>query len=105
MSTPSFALSAPTDGKSATNPMGLSRIDHFQLTGSIERLEPLYRRLGFARVASGTHPWGRLVHLRQQRMDMNFMGCSYCRGRGERPGPCRADWRRGGLDRNSRDGR
>ena len=50
--------------------MGLSRIDHFQLTGSIARLEPLYRRLGFARVASGTHPWGRLVHLRQQRMDI-----------------------------------
>ena len=70
MSTPSFALSAPTDGKSATNPMGLSRIDHFQLTGSIERLELLYRRLGFARAASGTHPWGRLVHLRQQRMDI-----------------------------------
>ena len=70
MSTPSFALSAPAGGKSATNPMGLSRIDHFQLTGSIERLEPLYRRLGFARVASGAHPWGRLVHLRQQRMDI-----------------------------------
>ena len=70
MSTPSFALSAPTDGKSATTPMGLSRIDHIQLTGSIERLEPLYRRLGFARVASGTHPWGRIVHLRQQRMDI-----------------------------------
>jgi 4-hydroxyphenylpyruvate dioxygenase len=70
MSTPSFALSAPTDGKSATNPMGLSGIDHFQLTGSITRLESLYRRLGFARVASGTEPWGRLVHLRQQRMDI-----------------------------------
>ncbi len=70
MSTPSFALTASTDGKSATNPMGIGRIDHFQLTGSIERLEPLYRRLGFARVASGTHPWGRLVHLRQQRMDI-----------------------------------
>ena len=70
MSMPSFALSAPTDGKSATNPMGLSRIDHFQLTGSIERLEPLYRRLGFARVASGSQPWGRVVHLRQQRMDI-----------------------------------
>jgi 4-hydroxyphenylpyruvate dioxygenase len=50
--------------------MGLSRIDHFQLTGSIERLEPLYRGLGFARVASGTHPWGRVIHLRQQRMDI-----------------------------------
>jgi 4-hydroxyphenylpyruvate dioxygenase len=69
MSMPSFALSAPTDGKSATNPMGLSRIDHLQLTGSIDRLEPLYRRLGFARVASGSLAWGRVIHLRQQRMD------------------------------------
>ena len=70
MSTPSFALSAPTHQKAASNPMGLSRIDHFQLTGSIERLEPLYRRLGFSRVASGTQAWGRLVHLRQERMDI-----------------------------------
>ncbi len=70
MSTPSFALSAPKGGKSASNPMGLDRIDHFQLTGSIQRLEPLYRRLGFARVARGTLPWGHLVHLRQQRMDI-----------------------------------
>ena len=70
MSTPSFALSAPAHPKPATNPMGLHRIDHFQLTGSIERLEPLYRRLGFARIASGNHGWGRVVHLRQQRMDI-----------------------------------
>ena len=70
MTTPSFALTAPTDRKQATNPLGLSRIDHFQMTGSIERLEPLYRRLGFARLASGTAPWGRMVHLRQQRMDI-----------------------------------
>ncbi|MBK9797847.1 MAG: 4-hydroxyphenylpyruvate dioxygenase [Holophagaceae bacterium] len=70
MSTPSFDLSAPTSGKSATNPMGLSGIDHFQLTGSIDRLEPLYRRLGFARVAVGRHAWGFVVHLRQQRMDI-----------------------------------
>ena len=70
MSKPSFALSAPTDRKPASNPMGLHGIDHFQLTGSIERLEPLYRRLGFARVASGKHGWGRVVHLRQQRMDI-----------------------------------
>jgi 4-hydroxyphenylpyruvate dioxygenase len=70
MATPSFALSAPTGGRPAADPMGLSRIDHFQLTGSMERLESLYRRLGFARVASGTHPWGRVVHLRQQRMDI-----------------------------------
>ena len=70
MSTPSFALSAPASGKAASNPLGLDRIDHFQMTGSIERLEGLYRRLGFARIASGTAPWGRLVHLRQQRMDI-----------------------------------
>ncbi|MBI1751725.1 MAG: 4-hydroxyphenylpyruvate dioxygenase [Acidobacteria bacterium] len=70
MSTPSFALSTPIEAKAASNPMGLSRIDHFQLTGSIARLEPLYRNLGFARVASGQPSWGRLVHLRQQRMDI-----------------------------------
>lgn len=70
MTNPSFALTAPANQKPASNPMGLSRIDHFQLTGSIERLEPLYRRLGFARLASGTHAWGRMVHLRQQRMDI-----------------------------------
>ncbi|MCM2249083.1 MAG: 4-hydroxyphenylpyruvate dioxygenase [Geothrix sp.] len=70
MSNPSFALTAPANQKPASNPMGLSRIDHFQLTGSIERLEPLYRRLGFARLASGAHAWGRMVHLRQQRMDI-----------------------------------
>ncbi|MDP1832815.1 MAG: 4-hydroxyphenylpyruvate dioxygenase [Geothrix sp.] len=70
MSTPSFALSAPTDRKPADNPMGLTRIDHFQLTGSIKRLEPLYRRLGFARMASGRHDWGRVIHLRQERMDI-----------------------------------
>ncbi|BDU70387.1 4-hydroxyphenylpyruvate dioxygenase [Geothrix oryzae] len=70
MSSPSFALTSPTQSKPASNPMGLHRIDHFQLTGSIDRLEPLYRRLGFARIASGRHPWGRLVHLRQQRMDI-----------------------------------
>ena len=70
MSQPSFALTAPTGQKPASNPLGLSRIDHFQLTGSIAGLEPLYRKLGFARVASGTLAWGRVVHLRQQRMDI-----------------------------------
>jgi 4-hydroxyphenylpyruvate dioxygenase len=69
MSTPSFALSE-VKPQQASNPLGLVRIDHFQMTGSIARLEPLYRRLGFARVASGTAPWGRMVHLRQQRMDI-----------------------------------
>lgn len=70
MSTPSFSLSTPTERKSSGNPMGLSRIDHFQLTGSLARLEPLYRRLGFARVARGRHAWGQVIHLRQQRMDI-----------------------------------
>ena len=70
MSKPSFALTAPSRQKPARNPLGLLRIDHFQLTGAIERLEPLYRRLGFARLASGSHPWGQMVHLRQQRMDI-----------------------------------
>jgi len=70
MAAPSFALTAPSNQKPASNPLGLVGIDHFQLTGSLERLEPLYRRLGFARIASGTHAWGRVVHLRQQRMDI-----------------------------------
>ncbi|WP_243382020.1 4-hydroxyphenylpyruvate dioxygenase [Geothrix alkalitolerans] len=70
MPAPSFALTAPSNRKPGGNPMGLQRIDHFQLTGSVERLEPLYRGLGFARVASGSHAWGRMVHLRQQRMDI-----------------------------------
>lgn len=61
----------PSDqGARAENPLGLERIDHFQMTGTIDRLEPLYRRLGFARVASGRAPWGRLLHLRQNRMDV-----------------------------------
>jgi 4-hydroxyphenylpyruvate dioxygenase len=54
----------------ATNPLQLIRIDHLQLTGSIEKLELLYRRLGFARVASQKAPWGRQIHLRQERMDI-----------------------------------
>jgi 4-hydroxyphenylpyruvate dioxygenase len=70
MSAPSFALSAPASTAQATNPLGVSRIDHFQMTGSIARLEPLYRRLGFARIASGEHAWGKVIHLRQQRMDI-----------------------------------
>ena len=57
-------------GAVADNPLGLERIDHFQMTGTIDRLEPLYRRLGFARVASGKTPWGRLMQLRQNRMDV-----------------------------------
>jgi 4-hydroxyphenylpyruvate dioxygenase len=70
MATPSFALTAPSNGQAVSNPLGLRRLDHLQLTGSIARLEGLYRRLGFARVASGDATWGRMVHLRQQRMDL-----------------------------------
>ncbi len=70
MSDPTFAVKAPVNPQTATNPLGLIGIDHFQMTGSIARLERLYRRLGFARVASGQGPWGRVVHLRQQRMDI-----------------------------------
>jgi 4-hydroxyphenylpyruvate dioxygenase len=65
-----FSLSRSDQGAHAENPLGLERIDHFQMTGTIDRLEPLYRRLGFARVASGKAPWGRLLHLRQNRMDV-----------------------------------
>ncbi len=68
MSAPTFALTA-VEANQSTNPLGLVRIDHIQLTGSIARLESLYRRLGFARVGSGQSPWGRFVHLKQQRMD------------------------------------
>ena len=65
-----FALSAPLTANPASNPLGVERIDHFQMTGTIDRLEPLYRRLGFSRVASGKVPWGRVLHLRQNRMDI-----------------------------------
>ncbi len=65
-----FSLGRADQGAVADNPLGLERIDHFQMTGTIDRLEPLYRRLGFARVASGKAPWGRLLHLRQNRMDI-----------------------------------
>ena len=70
MSAPTYTVTAPINREVATNPLGLERIDHFQMTGSLERLENLYRRLGFARVASGKASWGRVVHLRQQRMDI-----------------------------------
>jgi len=65
-----FSLSRSDQEAHAANPLGLERIDHFQMTGTIDRLEPLYRQLGFARVASGKAPWGRLLHLRQNRMDV-----------------------------------
>ncbi len=70
MSEPTFAVKAPLQAKTATNPLGLEGIDHFQMTGSITKLEDLYRRLGFARVASGSGAWGRVIHLQQQRMDI-----------------------------------
>ena len=47
-----FPLSRGGSRGACGNPLGLERIDHFQMTGTIDRLEPLYRRLGFARVAS-----------------------------------------------------
>ena len=64
------SMEAPGAAVAAGNPLGLERIDHFQMTGTIDRLEPLYRRLGFARVATGRAPWGRVLHLRQNRMDV-----------------------------------
>lgn len=70
MATPTFSLSTPTGAQASRDPLGLSHLDHLQLTGSLERLETLYRRLGFARIASGTWAWGRMAHLRQQRMDV-----------------------------------
>ncbi len=66
---PTFAVTA-VEAKEATNPLGLVRLDHIQITGSIEKLEPLYRRMGFARVASNSGAWGRVVHLRQNKMDI-----------------------------------
>jgi len=70
MPKPTFSQGQPEPGEATANPMGVVRIDHFQMTGTIDRLEPLYRRLGFARVASGRMPWGRHLHLRQNRMDV-----------------------------------
>jgi 4-hydroxyphenylpyruvate dioxygenase len=103
MSTPSFALTASVPKKPAANPMGLQRVDHFQLTGSIERLESLYRRLGFARVASGTHAWGRVIHLHQQRMDILIFEADtthpagrYCQAHGE--GTCALNFEVDDLD-------
>ncbi len=69
MSAPTFAVTA-VEAREATNPLGLIRLDHIQMTGSIEKLEPLYRRMGFARVASKQSDWGRVVHLRQNKMDI-----------------------------------
>ncbi len=70
MATPTFSLSTPMGTLVSPDPLGLLRLDHLQLTGPLERLESLYRRLGFARTASGSGAWGRMVQLRQQRMDV-----------------------------------
>ncbi len=70
MSTPSFHLATPAAPSTALQPLGVSRLDHLQVTGPLSMLEPLFRRLGFARIASGEAPWGRMLHLRQQRMDL-----------------------------------
>ena len=49
MSTPTFSVtSAPL--KEASNPLGLLRLDHIQICGGMDRLETLYRRLGFVTV-------------------------------------------------------
>ena len=65
-----FTVTAPTSTKVASNPLLLKRIDHFQMTGDLAKLEGLYRRLGFARVASAKASWGRASHLRQKSMDI-----------------------------------
>jgi len=67
---PKTSSALSTHPQAASNPLGIERIDHFQMTGTIDRLEPLYRRLGFHRVASGKVPCGRVLHLRQNRMDI-----------------------------------
>ena len=48
MATPTFSVHAPA-GAQASNPLGLVRLDHLQVCGSLEALEPLCRRLGFSR--------------------------------------------------------
>jgi 4-hydroxyphenylpyruvate dioxygenase len=67
MTEPTFTVSAGSAAP-ATNPLGLDGIDHFQVAGPLDELEGLYRRMGFARVASGRAAWGRMVHLRQGRI-------------------------------------
>ena len=70
MATPTFSLSTAMGRRVSPDRLGLLGLDHLQLTGPLERLESLYRQLGFARVASGAGPWGRMAQLRQQRMDV-----------------------------------
>jgi len=69
MATPTFSVHAPA-GAQASNPLGLVRLDHLQVCGSLEALEPLCRRLGFSRAASARGSWGAWRHLRQNRMDL-----------------------------------
>ena len=70
MSTPTFTVNAPANAPAATNPLGLVRLDHLQICGAVDALEPLYQRLGFARVGSEQGAWGTIRHLRQNRMDI-----------------------------------
>lgn len=70
MSAPSFAVTSSVPAREATNPLGLVRLDHLQVSGALADLEPLFRRMGFARAASAAGPWGALRHLRQHRIDL-----------------------------------
>ena len=58
MAKTTFALSAPAKVSLASNPLGIERIDHFQMTGTIDRLEPLYRRLGLPASLPARRPGG-----------------------------------------------
>ncbi len=69
MATPTFTVSAASNA-TASNPLGLVRLDHLQVCGSLDALEPLYRRLGFSRVGAASGSWGALRHLRQNRIDL-----------------------------------
>ena len=70
MTTPTFTVNAPASAREATNPLGLVRLDHIQVCGTVADLEPLYLRMGFARVGCSRSQGGALHHLRQNRMDI-----------------------------------
>ena len=70
MSQPIFSVNPGAPAGEATNPLGLIRLDHIQICGTLGKLEPLYNRIGFSRVASSSGIWGALRHLRQNRMDI-----------------------------------
>ncbi len=69
MTAPSFTV-RETTAAPATNPLGLLRLDHIQLCGPMEQLEPRFRKLGFARIGSCRDATGALHHLRQNRIDL-----------------------------------